>query len=169
MMKLLFTLCVFLTATIGFGQDARNTEEKDAIAVVLDRWHKAAATANYEEYFDQMTPDAVFIGTDATENWTLEEFKAYSKPHFEKGKAWNFHVLERNIFGNDVEKMAWFDELLDTQMGLCRGSGVLSKSNDTWKIRHYVLSIAVPNEKVPEVIKLKKEFDRKLTAKLKNH
>jgi hypothetical protein len=43
------------------------------------------------------------------------------------------------------EKMAWFDEL-STQMKICRGSGVLVKIGNDWKIKHYVLSMTVPNE-----------------------
>ena len=42
---------------------------------VLDAWHKAAADANFDAYFNLMTDDAVFIGTDATENWNLTELK----------------------------------------------------------------------------------------------
>jgi hypothetical protein len=38
------------------------------------------------------------------------------------GKAWNFTVLERHIYF-DQSKKAWFDELLNTQMKICRGSG----------------------------------------------
>jgi hypothetical protein len=38
-------------------------------------------------------------------------------------------------------KTAWFDELLNTQMKICRGSGVLVKIDGKWKIKHYVLSM----------------------------
>jgi len=48
--------------------------------------------------------------------------------------------------------MAWFDELLDTWMGACRGSGVLRKTSDGWKIAHYNLALTVPNEKMNQVI-----------------
>ncbi|MBT8294049.1 MAG: nuclear transport factor 2 family protein, partial [Eudoraea sp.] len=54
---------------------------------------------------------------------------------------------------------AWFDELLDTRMEICRGSGVLSKENGKWRIKHYVLSITIPNEDVDQVSALKKEKD----------
>jgi ketosteroid isomerase-like protein len=37
---------------------------------LLDSWHKAAAEAKFDAYFDKMTEDAVFIGTDATEKQT---------------------------------------------------------------------------------------------------
>ena len=66
-----------------------------------------------------------------------------------------------------MRDFAWFDELLDTQMKLCRGSGVLQKIDGKWKIAHYVLSIAVPNENVAELISIKKESDSILTKKLK--
>ena len=129
----------------------RLAKSEEAINNVLDAWHKAAADANFDAYFSKMTDDAIFIGTDATENWKNKEFKAFSKPYFDKGKAWSFTALERNVFISEYGDIAWFDELLDTQMELCRGSGVLKKVGDTWKISHYVLSIAIPNENVPEI------------------
>lgn len=133
--------------------------EKKAIADVVDAWHKAAADANFKAYFEKMTDDAVFIGTDATENWNLEAFKAYAKPYFDEGKAWAFTSTERNIYLSDSGKLAWFDELLDTHFGICRGSGVLIKENGAWKIKHYVLSFAIPNEIAPQVTKLKLKKD----------
>ncbi|MEQ8419189.1 MAG: nuclear transport factor 2 family protein [Arenibacter algicola] len=113
-----------------------------------------------------MTSDAVFIGTDASENWQVEEFKAYAKPHFDKGKAWNFKAVERQIYVNDEGDYAWFDELLDTQMKLCRGSGVLKKESGDWKIAHYVLSLVIPNENVSEVILIKQEKDDRIIEEL---
>ena len=114
-----------------------------------------------------MTDDGVFIGTDATENWQNKAFREFSKPYFDKGKAWSFTAVERNIYVGDSGEIAWFDELLDTQMEICRGSGVVKKENGQWKIAHYVLSIAVPNENVAELIKLKKEKDSLLLLELK--
>jgi len=127
----------------------------------LNAWHKAATDADFDAYFRLMTKDGVFIGTDATENWRNNEFKTYAKPHFDMGKAWSFTTIERNIYLN-----AWFDELLDTQMKICRGSGVLKKIGGEWKITHYVLSITVPNAHVGELIILKKEKDSVLLSPL---
>jgi len=152
----------------------KNTEKnikavKTQINKTIGSWHKAAASANFEEYFGLMTEDAIFIGTDATENWTLPKFKKFSKPYFDSGKAWSFSTLERNLFVHENIMVAWFDELLDTHMGICRGSGVLMKENGKWKIHHYVLSITIPNENVDEVTELKKEFDSKLVSKIKKN
>ena len=148
---------------IGFAQ----AQEKEQINTVLTNWHKAASEANFDNYFGYMTDDSVFIGTDATENWQNTAFKTFSKPYFDKGKAWSFTAIERNVYVNN--EIAWFDELLDTQMKICRGSGVMQKIDGEWKIKHYVLSIAVPNDKVGELIKLKKKFDDSLIHQLRQN
>ena len=51
-------------------------------------------------------------------------------------------------------------------MGVCRGSGVLIKNEDTWKIEHYVLSLTVPNNNIQEVIKINKVKDSLFLQKL---
>ena len=56
-------------------------------------------------------------------------------------------------------QFAWFDELLETEMGICRGSGVLKLEENTWKIKHYVLSATIPNELMKQVIELKHQKD----------
>jgi ketosteroid isomerase-like protein len=142
------------------------TVSKKEINKVLEDWHAAAAQANFEGYFGLMSADGIFIGTDATENWQNKEFREFAKPYFDKGKAWSFTPLERNIYVSEKGETAWFDELLNTQMGICRGSGVLEKTQNAWKIKHYVLSIAIPNKNVDEVTQIKKEFDSTLISKL---
>lgn len=162
-----FTLCVLIVFSCKEKeQKADVTILKQDINFSLNAWHKAAANANFEDYFNLMTKDGVFLGTDATENWQLEDFKSFSKPYFDKGKAWSFTALERNIYIYDNQKIAWFDELLDTQMEICRGSGVLEKENGQWKVKHYVLSIAIPNDNVKEVVSLKKKSDSILKQKM---
>tara|TARA_R110001583_G_scaffold83631_3_gene220703 strand:+ start:9249 stop:9809 length:561 start_codon:yes stop_codon:yes gene_type:complete len=141
--------------------------EKEAIGTMLDGWHKSAAAANFEIYFEAMTDKSVFIGTDASENWTIKEFKNFSKPYFDKGKAWSFTPIERNIYVYNDGKIAWFDELLDTWMGVCRGSGVLKKVDTMWKIEHYVLSLTIPNENIQEVKNVNREKDSLFLSKIR--
>lgn len=152
--------------TTGGENTKPDAVSKKEINNILEDWHAAAAQANYEEYFRLMTSDGIFIGTDATENWRNKEFREFAKPYFDKGKAWSFATLQRNIYSSENGKTAWFDELLKTQMGICRGSGVLEKTPNGWKIKHYVLSIAIPNENVEEITQIKKEFDSTLISKL---
>lgn len=154
MKKLLILLSCAATLS-AHGQEI----EKNAITKVLDSWHGAAATANFDSYFNLMAPEAVFIGTDAAEVWTKQEFMNFSKPYFDAGKAWEFKAVQRNIYFSQDGNMAWFDELLDTWMQLCRGSGVLIRTPEGWRIAHYVLSLTIPNDQIQPVIDLKKDID----------
>ena len=106
-----------------------------------------------------MSNQSVFVGTDAAEVWNIQQFKDFSKPYFDKGKAWSFTSVERNVYLNSNGEIAWFDELLATWMGVCRGSGVLKKDKGSWKIEHYVLSVTVPNDNIQDVMKVNKEKD----------
>lgn len=123
----------------------------------LDTWHKAAADANLNSYFDFMLDESVFMGTDATENWTKKEFYDFSKPYFDKGKAWTFTGFNRHFYFNESRTLAWFDEELNTWMGTCRGSGVMKLTQDGWKLLHYNLSLPIPNDDMSGVIELLKK------------
>ena len=131
-----------------------SSAQTDQINQLVDKWHKAATDANVVFFFDLMSDDCVYIGTDASERWVKKEFYQFAKPVFDKGKAWEFDPIERNVYFSENGKFAWFEELLDTWMGVCRGSGVLKKTSEGWKICHYHLSIAVPNEKIDEYLEL---------------
>ncbi len=161
-MNKLFFLGCLLTACCLHAQ----TTEETRIGTVLDAWHQAAARADFDGYFSKMAQGGVFVGTDATEHWDKDAFMAFSRPYFEKGRAWAFTPLERHVYLGDGGQVAWFDELLDTWMQLCRGSGVVVKVGGEWKIAHYVLSMTVPNENVEGAIALKKEKDSVLKRSL---
>ena len=144
----------------------KNSEPaKEEVKTLLDLWHAAAGKADFEGYFGLMAENSIYMGTDATENWDLEEFKEFSRPYFDRGRAWDFSPIARNIYFSDSGETAWFDELLDTHMGICRGSGVLSFQDGEWKIVHYVLSMTVPNEQADEVTELKGKSDSSLVQK----
>ncbi len=143
-------------------------EEQEQINDMLDSFNLAAANADYDLYFSYYADDAVFMGTDATEYWCKDSFMVWAKPIFDRGSAWDFKSLERNIYFDPDGKIAWFDELLDTQMKICRGSGVLSKQGDVWKIQQYVLSMTIPNSKTNQVVELKTIEEDALIYDLKN-
>ena len=128
-----------------------------AIRKTLDDWHQAAATADEETYFGLMSGESIFMGTDASERWSLEQFQEFAMPHFQKESAWAFTAKDRYIYFTEDGKTAWFDELLDTWMGDCRGSGVLQLKEGGWKIMHYNLAILVPNDLVKGYLELLKE------------
>jgi ketosteroid isomerase-like protein len=162
MKRIIFVLLIAVASCKPTKDTVRVKDNQ--INTLLDSWHKAAADSDYDSYFGKMTADAIFIGTDATENWGKPAFQAFAKPYFDKGKAWNFLVLERHIYFDATGKIAWFDELLNTQMKICRGSGVLVKIGREWKIKQYVLSMTVPNENANVVIKIKAPIEDKLIS-----
>jgi SnoaL-like domain len=160
-MKNIFFL--FLFSILAKAQ----TKEVAQINNTLNAWHLAAAEARFDDYMNAMTNDAVYIGTDATENWNKKDFMAFGKSYFDKGKAWSFTSLGRNVYIDKSGMFAWFDELLNTQMKICRGSGVMVKQKGVWKIKHYVLSMTIPNDNSNEVIKTKTLIEDKLIDDLK--
>lgn len=141
--------------------------QKKHVSKVLDDLNTFAATADFKNYFALYAKESTFVGTDANEVWNKKEFMDYAKPHFDKGKAWSFTSLKRNITFSSDGKYAWFDELLETQMKLCRGSGVLEKIGNQWKIRQYVLSMTIPNDVSNEVIKIKSPIEDAIILNLK--
>lgn len=129
------------------------TEDMTKASSTLDRFHAAAAAADEEAYFALFAEGAVFLGTDATERWTVPQLRAYAHPRFAKGKAWSFRAVRRDLqVRGDT---AWFDEDLDTpNLGPARGSGVLVRDGQgAWKVAQYNLSVPIPNERFAEVRK----------------
>ena len=149
------------------SQPADVTGEKKQISSMLDSFNIAAANAEYDRYFNYYAEGATFNGTDATENWDKKAFMAWAKPFFDKKTTWNFSVLKRNIYFGKQADIAWFEELLSTQMKICRGSGVVVKQNDQWKVQQYVLSTTVPNSVLDTVIKIKSPEEDSLISQLK--
>jgi hypothetical protein len=150
------------------SKTANQEEDKKQIAIMLDSFNIAAAKADFDNYFKNFTEDAIFIGTDATEHWNKKDFMAYAKPHFDKGRAWSFTSIDRHIFFDKTGNTAWFDELLDTQMKICRGSGVVLREGNHWKISQYVLSMTIPNSKSDTIVKIKSSEEDSIISSLKN-
>ena len=63
-------MTIVLTGAAPGGLSVAGSEE--AIAMVLDDWHAAAAAADEDRYFAHFAPDAIFLGTDASERWTRD-------------------------------------------------------------------------------------------------
>ncbi len=119
-----------------------------AVSSVLDSLHRNASVANEEAYFGLFAPEGVFFGTDATERWTVAEFRAYAHPFFERGQGWTYVLRAgtRHVEFDPTGTVAWFDEILDNaNYGETRGTGVLRLAGDRWKIAQYHLTIPVPN------------------------
>ncbi|ATN04659.1 hypothetical protein CRN76_04195 [Chryseobacterium indologenes] len=164
-----YAVLLFLIGSALLSAQAKNTfeKEKSEISTMLDAFNVAAAKADYTTYFNYFADESTFIGTDATEVWDKKAFMLWAKPHFDKKRTWNFTALKRNIYFSKDGKLAWFDELLDTQMKICRGSGVVEKINGNWKVKQYVLSMTIPNDVVDKVVAEKSALEDPLIQELK--
>lgn len=128
--------------------------------VVLDLLHHYASEADGERYFALFAPEGVFLGTDATERWTVDEFRAYAEPYFSQGRGWTYAVLERHVDYSPRGDTAWFDERLHNEKwGECRGSGALRRINGQWRITQYNLTVPVPNDLLPTVAEMIREYE----------
>ena len=136
-----------------------NADDKRHVNELLDGLHYDAHKGNFDSYFDRYSSDAVFLGTDKTERWTIEKFKNYAKPAFTDGHGWTYKVIERNWEGDgDIQ---WFGEILfNEKLGHCRGTGVVELINGEWKIAHYALTMLIPNSIAAEVGLKTIEVDR---------
>ena len=125
-------------------------DQLNAVDTLLDGLHEDAHKGNFQTYFARYSSNAVFLGTDKTERWTIEEFKAYAKLAFSDGHGWTYLVIERNWEGGG--HVRWFDEILfNEKLGHCRGTGIVKLIDNEWKIAHYSLTMLVPNEIAAEV------------------
>ncbi len=143
-------------AALAAALAIQSSPEAD-VAAVLDRLNAASTAADGEAYFALFTPDARFVGTDATEHWTVPEFRAYAAPVFARGRGWSYPATQRTITiaPIDCRCIAWFEEkLINDSYGVTRGSGVLRLTEDGWKIEQYVLSFAVPNDRAEAVVEV---------------
>jgi len=164
-MKRLLLACCLLLCSLAAQADANLKRRVDAF---VDRWHDDAAHARLA-YFDKIAKDGIYIGTDKTERWRRDAFKTWAAPYFKRKSAWSFKTIGRHVYESGDGSMVWFDELLDTQMGVCQASGVMRRKGDSFEIVHYQLSMAVPNEVGGQVTKLIKDFEAKDGWKTSKH
>ncbi|MEQ8407853.1 MAG: nuclear transport factor 2 family protein [Gammaproteobacteria bacterium] len=140
----------------AFAQSEEQSVESSAIAAVLDAYHEAAANGDWSTYFDLLSEDAVFLGTDAAERWPKDVFRRYA----ENSSGWVYHPQERHINLTPDGQSAWFDELLASESyGTSRGTGVLIKTASGWRISQYHLTFPIPNELVNGITAEIKEFE----------
>ena len=140
-------VCFVLFSALAQAQDSSGPVR------VLDRFHQAASQADTDTYLSLLTRDMVFMGTDGSERWEGESFRNFVDENFSAGRGWRYTPRQRNIATSPDGNTAWFDEALHNDtLGQCRGSGVMLKTGEGWKIAQYNLSVPVPNVLVEQVV-----------------
>ncbi|MBL4893443.1 MAG: nuclear transport factor 2 family protein [Emcibacter sp.] len=166
MKKILYVMSLIML----FGVvSARASDDKADINALVDGFHEAASQADRERYLGFFTDDGVFMGTDDWERWVLNPaFKDYVAERFKGGTGWTYKSLERHIAFSPDHKVAWFDEITKSEKwGLFRGTGVLLKQDNGWKIAHYSMSVLVPNEAWVSISDLAKAAVKRRNAEKK--
>ncbi|WP_417450558.1 nuclear transport factor 2 family protein [Kordiimonas sp.] len=139
-MRYLIAIIIFFSTSIV---SHAGENDKGSVSNVLDKFHAAAATADWDTYFALFSKEAIFLGTDAAERWDIPTFKSYAEP----SDGWVYTMRERHINLTPDGNSAWFDELLTSQKyGTSRGTGVLIRTKTGWKISQYHLTFPIPND-----------------------
>jgi hypothetical protein len=160
-------LILALLATPVLAQPA---DPVAAINQTLDAVHETASKADGKAYFALYSADAIYIGTDAAERWTIAQFRAYAEPYFAKGKGWTYRPRERHVTltSHECRCIAWFDELLDSESyGTSRGTGVVVLEDGQWKVAQYALTFPIPNDLAKGMTQEIKAFEAKAKTEQK--
>ena len=161
-------LFLFLTlSTLLATAPLRAADESaaaNAVVAVLDDFHDAADKGDKARYLGHFTEDGVFLGTDDWERWPLPVFRDYVGKRFRDGKGWSYRAVERHVRVAADGETAWFDEIVESpKWGRFRGTGVLLRRGDQWKVAHYALSFLIPNAVGEEVSRLAQAAERQAT------
>jgi hypothetical protein len=149
-MRFIFAIFMLLSACSVLAAEQTDMAFRNEVATFIDGWHDDAAHARIA-YFNKMAPEGVYIGTDKHEMWQRDAFHVWAKRYFDRGSAWSFKAIKRNIYFSADKHLVWWDEQLITEMGICQASGVLRASPEGMAILHYQLSLSVPNEVLNKV------------------
>jgi hypothetical protein len=159
-------LCCLVLTAFAWGTISKaatpDTAATAQISQTLDHLHEAAARADGAAYFRLFAADAVFIGTDATEQWPIAAFREYAMARFATGQGWTYTPRERHVTvaKTPCRCVAWFDELLDNvNYGTSRGVGVLINAGHGWKIEQYALTFPTPNDMAADITRQIKAFE----------
>ena len=58
-----------------------NADDQHNIDSLIDGLHKDAHEGNFDSYFSRYSSDAIFLGTDKIERWTIEDLKLTPDQH----------------------------------------------------------------------------------------
>jgi ketosteroid isomerase-like protein len=135
--------------------------DRTAVDAVLDAFHAAAAAADEEPYLATLADSMVFLGTAPGERWQASAWREFVHSYFSRGKGWTYVPSARSVELADDGLTAWFDEMVDNEhYGACRGTGVLRRQAEGWKIQQYNLTIPVPDELAPDLVARIREHAR---------
>jgi hypothetical protein len=121
----------------------------------LDAFHAAKVRNDEDAYFRCFTPDAIMLGSDPNERWTIPQLREFAHPYFEAKMAWTYTLKERHVHVHPSGTTAWYDETVENALiGTCRGQGVLVRHDGEWKIAQAGVAMLIPGEVSEDVAAL---------------
>jgi len=154
LLTIFLSVLLLLAASPVYAKKNLRSEGTD-ISVInkkMDDFHDAADKGDNARYLNHFAKDGVFMGTDDWERRPFPAFLEYVNKHFKDGKGWSYKPVKRYTSLNKAKNVAWLDEILESKKwGRFRGTAVLEKVGRVWKLKHYSLSVLVPNETWEEV------------------
>lgn len=129
------------------------TDARSEVEALLDTFHAAASNADEDRYFSTLTDSMVFLGTAPGERWEGAAWRNFVHSYFSHGKGWTYVPADRSVDIASDGHVAWFDETVANEhFGACRGTGVVRRIGDEWRIEQYNLTIPVPDELALELV-----------------
>ncbi len=125
---------------------ARSIPADSEPAAMLDAFHRAGREADLEGYLGYLAQEAVILGSDVGERFTREQVRRALESWFASGQGLETELVAVNATESEDGRFAWFDARLD-KPSLCemRGSGLLRREADGWKLVHYDFAFVIPN------------------------
>lgn len=113
----------------------------------LVAFHRAGREADIDAYIGWLAEDAIVLGTDASERNPPAALHDMLEPWFSAGKGLDTDPVVVHVSESADGRFAWFDGRFH-KPSLCelRGSGLLRHGPDGWKIVHYNVAFALPND-----------------------
>ncbi len=125
--------------------DGSAADPAAAARSMLRDFHLAKPGSESERFFGHLAPEAVVLLTDRAERLTLGRLRAHLQLYGDQGPA--LVPVAQHVHLSPDQSMAWFEEQIEEpRFGRMRGTGVLRKIGDAWKIVHYNLVLLVPKE-----------------------
>ncbi|HEY6131989.1 MAG TPA: nuclear transport factor 2 family protein [Halioglobus sp.] len=145
-MKIKVMLCALLLGSVSCIQVLADASPEDT----LDALHKAGVDADRSAFLSLLTQDVVLLGMAGGNRLEGQSARDFVSAQFARGDAWAYRSRARDIRLSADGSVAWFDEALEQdQFGSGRGTGVLVRSDEGWKIAQYHLTLPLPASGAP--------------------
>jgi len=143
--------CALLVSMLAHAQTSPDA--------ALNALHEAGADANQPAFVALLTNDVVFFGMDGSARLEGESVRDFVSERFYRGDEWAYRSSDRAVRLSTDGAVAWFDEsLMGGELRSARGTGVLIREGESWKIAQYNLTQVTPDDAEREPLERRSFF-----------